>query len=288
MSSYRRKTLRLLCLSAALPCAGLASADTTNCINITSIPTVIAAQGIYCLKQDLATSQAGINAIEIQTNNVTIDCNDHRIGGLAAGIATVSTGIYAIDRVNITVRNCNVRGFRWGIAIYGSGGGHLVEDNRLDQNTEAGIMVVGDDSSIVRRNRVMNTGGRPGSTSSTAIEVLGDVIDNVVDGMHGPADVADFRADGIYPGGVGNTPGTGFVVSGNRVRNLVPKGTGVANGIGVAGTGIVVRDNNIAQPSMTPGQGVYCSLSATLYGNRITNFSQPMPFCYDAGGNVTF
>lgn len=268
---------------AALLVAGNAVADTTNCVKITSIPAVITTQGIYCLQQDLATSNPGINAIAIQTNNVTIDCNDRKIGGLAAGPATFSVGIYAVGQSNITIRNCNIRGFRWGIALYASGSGHLVEDNRLDGNTEIGIMARGGSgSSIVRRNVVIDTGGRPGYDRGEGIQVNGDAIDNVVDGVHSDGSVANFNAEGMYSEGVGS------VVVGNRVRNLAPKGTGAGNGLAVAGTGIVVRNNTIAQETPTTGQGVYCSLSATLYGNRITNYSAPMPSCYDAGGNVTF
>src|SRR5690606_14805653 len=94
---------------------------------------------------------------EVTTNNVTIDCNDFKIGGLAAGSGTATYGIYANDRFNLTVRNCNIRGFQIGI-ITTEGGGHLIEDNGLDANTYIGIRVRSSGSTI-RNNRVVDTGG---------------------------------------------------------------------------------------------------------------------------------
>src|SRR5690606_20448934 len=114
------------------------------------------------------------NAIHIAANNVTIDCNDFKIGGLAAGNASNANGIYAPAKQSATVRHCNVRGFRTGISFLDTGthtgGGHLVEDNRLDNNLEYGIYV-GGENSLVRRNRVYDTGGR---STASGINVTGD------------------------------------------------------------------------------------------------------------------
>ena len=286
--------IRLAAL-ALLAAVGLAPAQAAqsydNCTGfIDSVPTVITSQGTWCLRKDLNTALTGVIAIDIRTSNVTIDCNGFKLGGLAAGPATYSTGIYAYgQRSNITVRNCAIRGFRAGIAIYGNepGTGHLVEDNRLDHNTVQGIYVIGD-GSVVQRNRVIDTGGAPGSDRATGIVVLGDLIDNVVDGIAGAADVVDFSPEGMYSGGVGNIPGIGFVVRGNRVRNLVPKGNREAVGIGIAGYGMSVRDNVIAQYLPTTGKGVYCSTGGMLYGNHILNYSQGMFSCSDGGHNLAF
>jgi hypothetical protein len=57
-----------------------------NCSGyIDSVPAVIATQGTWCLRKDLSTAQTSGNAIEIAANNVVIDCNDFKLGGLAAG-----------------------------------------------------------------------------------------------------------------------------------------------------------------------------------------------------------
>src|SRR5690606_15410624 len=81
-----------------------------------------------------------------------------------------------------------IRGFMYGIYLYGNGAYHLVEDNRIDLSTSAGIQVEGD-GTTVRGNRVYDTGGRAGYASQ-GILVMGDAItiaDNTVAGVHSPA-----------------------------------------------------------------------------------------------------
>ena len=60
-------------------------AETTECTVINTLPYVINIQGIYCLKGDLATNMTSGNAVTVNTNNVVIDLNGHKLGGQAAG-----------------------------------------------------------------------------------------------------------------------------------------------------------------------------------------------------------
>src|SRR5207342_2989370 len=134
---------------------------------------------------DLSTSISVGQAIQIQANNVTIDCNGYKIGGLAAGTSSLAEGIYADpSRLNITVRNCGIRGYQFGIDLQGSGS--LVEDNRLDGNLYVGIQVLGDNNRV-QRNRVYDTGGVPGVNISKGISAFGDVIDNTLVGVFSAA-----------------------------------------------------------------------------------------------------
>src|SRR5204863_29243 len=73
------------------------TAETLNCTAINSVPTVITAPGIYCLTKDLTTAITTGSAIEIQTNNVVIDLNSHRLGGGAAGLGTSDFGIQFVN-----------------------------------------------------------------------------------------------------------------------------------------------------------------------------------------------
>src|SRR5690606_9038683 len=141
---------RLACLLLAAwwlaaPAPARAETSTTCTGFIDSVPAVIGTQGIWCLRRDVSTAQATGNAIEIAANNVTIDCNDFKIGGLAAGDASRANGIYAHNRKNAVIRNCNIRGFNRGILLTGESGtqdrsaGHLVEDNRVDYSLDTGI-----------------------------------------------------------------------------------------------------------------------------------------------------
>ena len=124
--------LRTSILAAAAdltcPIAAHAAESYDSCVGfIDSIPAVISTQGTWCLRRDLSTSMASGSAITVSANNVTIDCNDFKLGGLAAGNATTTKGINAMGRLNVAVRNCSVRGFLMGIAMEG-GGTYTVED----------------------------------------------------------------------------------------------------------------------------------------------------------------
>ena len=129
--------LLLLGLPCAWPNAVFAAESYDNCTGfIDTLPATISTQGTWCLRKDLGTAVTSGAAIAIATNNVTIDCNDFKLGGLAAGAGTLAYGIRAANRYNTTVRNCNIRGFFFGLQFWG--GGHTVEDNRFDVDLDAG------------------------------------------------------------------------------------------------------------------------------------------------------
>ena len=91
------KTWALPGLLAVLACKPASAAESyDNCAGfITSLPAVISSQGTWCMKQDLATAVTSGFVITVATNNVTIDCNNFKLGGLAAGAGTQASGIFA-------------------------------------------------------------------------------------------------------------------------------------------------------------------------------------------------
>lgn len=217
-----------------------ASAETTECTVIDSVPAVISSQGVYCLKQHVSGALASGAAISVNTNNVTIDCNEFKIGNLAAGPATQATGISASGRNNVTVRNCGIRGFQTGVSLLN--GNYRVEDNRLDNNTRTGIVVTGS-GSAVRRNEVIDTGGGTagGTAVAEGIRVAGgmDIVDNNISGVLAAG--ANGTVYGIYAEGLD----AGYI-TGNRVRELAPSGTGFRRGIWVqSGSRVTVKSNSV-------------------------------------------
>jgi parallel beta-helix repeat protein len=275
--------LALLCLAPA-PARAAESYD--NCTNtISSLPAVIATQGTWCFKGDLSTSIASGAAITVNTNNVTIDCNNFKLGGLAAGLGTAAYGVFANNRFNTSVRHCNVRGFYVGVFLAGvSGGGHAVEDNRFDNNTRIGIFVQGD-GSVVRRNRVFDTGlssltGTP-NIYGIATQYSVDVIDNTVSSVTATSG-AGGDAYGIAPDS--NLDGR---VIGNGVRGLLKDSTGHAYGIYNTNSGrISVRDNDIVGDGSAGSTGVLCSTATgSVRDNVISAFATAITACTDSGGN---
>ena len=283
------KTLASLALLGLVAVGARAHAAESydNCAGfIDTVPTTITSQGVWCLRKDLATGIASGAAITIATNNVTIDCNDFKIGGLAAGTATATRGIVAANRQNLRVRNCNIRGFHTGIDLDG-GGGHLVEDNNFNGNLSVGLRVSGD-GSIVRRNAVIDTGGSTlAGNLAMAIGVVTvynvDTIDNTIDGVLATGDGGNKSAIGIQT--QSNAAGT---ISGNRVRGALAAGTGTHAGITNVGSGrIAVVDNILSGSTQANGTGLSCANNqGTAVRNIVNGYPTGIVSCTDSGGNV--
>ena len=279
------RLIAIMILLAATAWTSTAKAETTLCTEITSLPANITTQGVYCLKHDLTTAMSSGTAITIASNNVTIDCNDWKIGGLAAGAGTGTVGIGGTDRVNITIRHCGVRGFLVGIYLDGtSGGGHLIEDNRLDLNTGFGLYAIGDNL-VVRRNRVLQTGGKPAASGSSAVYLSGNgvVVDNFINGDTPTGVSGNANAFGLNLG-VGP-----FQVDHNFVGGLVPLGTGVARGIWGDIYPGSYRNNMVVNSSAVAGTGIdgVASGASACSDNTVHNFATGVTNCTDAGGNVS-
>lgn len=266
-----------------------ARAETYNTCKgfITSLPATISTQGTWCLSQDVTTAITSGSAIEITTNNVTIDCNNFKIGGLAAGDASRTLGIHSLDKLNITIRNCTIRGFYGGTWLQGgasTSGGHLVEDNRFDNNLQTGLEVQGD-GSTVRGNFIYDTGGAVGQTSAHGLITMYDVdvIDNTI------ADVTSL----VDPYGMAILSNYGGVVTGNRIRGLWTV-NGYYNRIGIfanGNTNAIIQDNFIINTgtTTTSATGVYCmagsGTGSRIRNNRVLNFGVVHKDCIDDGGN---
>lgn len=267
------RTYRLISLILLLLATVSVRAETLDCTAITSLPYVITTQGIYCLTGNLSTSMTSGNAIEIQTNNVTIDLNGYKLGGLGAGDGTQARGIYSSQRKNITIKNGTIRGFRYGIYLDGGGSnlgsGHVVQDIRADGNTQAGIYVTGT-SSVVRNNQVVDSGGTTISTNAFAIGIRvagpgSQVMDNQVADTH-----ATGSGDAYSILVVNMSDGT--VVQGNRVSNISLPASGTSYGIyayGNAGStshNVAISHNIIAEMTIGIEYGTYAS---GLYAHNI-------------------
>ena len=282
----------------ATACLALpAKAETTLCTEITTLPTTISVQGTYCLKADLATAVATGNAITIATNNVTIDCNGRKLGGLGAGLTTRTQGIYANNRSNITVRDCNIRGFYRGIVLEGTGSGHVVENNALNGITYLGMRIHGEGATI-RGNRIVNVGGTDDANGTYGGILLnggsGRIVDNDIAGLttNGPASL---RA--IFVTGPRN------VIESNRISDLVAPNAGQIKAIMLVGSPdtmpmqAVLRENSVLVPPGTQGYAVWVkTASSVCRNNDLLGFdgnwldsqaSSALDACNDVGGNVT-
>lgn len=246
-------------------------AETTNCTAITSLPYTITSQGVYCFTGNLGTGMTSGNAITINVNNVTIDMNGYKLGGLAAGDNTTAIGIYANQRKNITLRNGIIRGFKWGIwfqdsSPYTASQGHLIEDILADQNTYAGLLVQGRGMTI-RRNQVVDTGGSTNTFQAYGMIINGPGNDVLSNRVVKTASTGSTNAFGIYLFSVNNS-----VVQANQVvETTSPTGDGLGILI-VDSSDVIARDNIITVADF----GLRYSTSTGLYsGNYINNTTTP-------------
>jgi hypothetical protein len=260
-----------------------AQAETFNtCAGfITSLPFTITTQGIWCLNADLTTAITSGSAITVAANNVTIDCNDFKLGGLAAGAGTTTFGIFADSRDNLNIRRCNIRGFLIGAYLL-NGSGHLIEDNRFDSNTFVGIDVTSN-RSIIRRNLIIATGGSSVSATPSGIYSSGsvDIIDNIVNGVM--ANGTNTNAYGIQTSA--NPDGS---ISGNRVRGLVKTGTASAYGILNFTSGrITLRNNDVVGDGSAGSIGLLCaSAQGRATWNVVGGFATNISTCSGTNNEI--
>jgi len=260
------RTTRHLILLNLLLLTSAVHAETTNCTAITTLPYTITTQGVYCLTGNLATSMASGSAIYIQTNNVTIDLNGFKLGGLAAGTGTTTYGIYAFQHKNITIRNGTIRGFFYGIFLndvtpYTASQGNLIEHIRVEQNTYTGIDARGR-GNIVRYNQVVDTGGRTPATGAYGIAIYGPsarILDNDISATTATNANSSYALSLFFADSA--------VVKGNRIDD-VSSGTGSTYGVLLSTSAdVLIIGNRITSAQY----GVYYLSSTGKYMNNLTS-----------------
>ena len=247
------------------------------CTSISSLPSIITVSGVYCLKSDLPTAMTTGNAIEIQTDDVTVDLNGYKLDGTAAGPGTTAYGIYANQQKNITIRNGSVHGFERGIVLndnfpYTTSQGHLIEGIRADMNTHMGIAAVGR-GNIIRNNQIVSTGGSTNNVNTFGIVAYGPgglLLNN--DTIETKEQLSGL-AYGIY---LNNSSGS--VVENNRVGNS-STGPGTSYGIYMTlSTNVLVSNNRIT--TMDNGVGYYTGSTGKYRDNLTSGCTTP----FTAGG----
>ena len=279
----RLPPLLFLAALAAMPPPAAAGESYDNCTGtIASLPATITTQGVWCMKSDLSTPITSGNAITVATNNVTIDCNQFKLGGLGAGPSSFTIGIFVDTRLNAVVRNCNIRGFETGVKMV-AGSGHVVEDNRFDGNLHVGVNVSGT-LSVIRRNLILDTGTpTPGPYTIAGVLAAGgvDVLDNTIDGA-----VAN-GSPNANAHGISYLTNSGSVVARNHVRNLLASGTGTTRGISFDHTGNAVARDNVLHGSVGTGYGIYCDAAGSLaVDNVIVDWTTAVQDCTSSGNVV--
>jgi hypothetical protein len=277
----------LLLLGAMAPRAVVAAEKSASCGSvIVSLPATIDTPGSWCLTANLTTNIVSGNAIAIAANNVVLDCNGFRIDGYGAGDTSSAVGISATGRRNITIRNCEVRGFLFGAYLddqsQPTSGRHLVEDNVFNQNHYVGVYV-GGDGSTVRRNQVLQTQAPASGGAAFALETSGvvDIVDNTI--YH--VEATDAAAIGILTNfNVGGT------VRGNRIAWVgLDSGTGpvLAMRHQNASARMTIRGNVLSGDASAGSIGIECNTTTDVTkSNSILGWDIAISECANNGNTI--
>ena len=253
------KTCRTL-LALALGILPAAAIQAQTVIN--SLPYTISTPGDYVLGGNLAyngngTSDGTTAAITFAVGNVTLDFAGHFISGLGAGSGTTATGLYGLNRANITVQNGTVVGFQRGIffeGVVGSGGnntGNVVTNVRLPSNTFLGVQFNYPTTCRVEGCQVNKVGGTIGNGANSS-------------------------TFGIY------AFGGSVMIRNNQVSSVTPVGAGTSYGIYCSSSATHFVVGNQVD---TCGVGVFMSAGGKRQDNLTANCTTAFSGGTDAGGN---
>jgi hypothetical protein len=290
-SAMTAKFLALLCVLAAMglsaaPAHAAKSFDHCQYF-VDSVPTTISTPGVWCLRQDLKVLSPTNSAINIQASNTTLDCKDFMLDGTALSSDVAQWGIVSDQQHGVTIRNCNVKGFLYGIAIYNTTSfGNSIVNNRISQNYSGGIDVVGD-GSVVRGNTILNTVSQADGVGACGISAAGsiDIIDNLIAGVR----ATNSNTCGIVASDGSGVGFKGHIIS-NRVRGLT---AGITSNPSVAiyivgADHTVVRDNDITGDALPLTYGLWCrGATGVVTGNVIKGMATSLAECNLAGLNDT-
>jgi glucose/arabinose dehydrogenase len=252
------------------------------CQPIVTLPYTITGQGRYCFVRNLSTNQTTGAAITIDSDFVVLDLKGFKLGGGGAGLGTQATGVLALERRNVTVRNGNIRGFHRAVFLddqtvdASASQGHVVEGLRLDENTFAALEIHGT-GNIIRGNQVVTTGGT--TSSGPNVDIYG--VRSRGPGMRVLGnDVSDTVGVGTGSGIAIDLLATAAVVERNRLANdAAPT---ASFGIRVAGTDIQVVNNRMS----LFGSGVFFVGGNGKYRDNVTSgVGTPYTGGTDAGNN---
>ena len=278
-----RNALCLVVLLSAWSATGQAASSFDGCSGtIAALPAVISTQGTWCFEGDRSTLLATGAAIKVNTNNVTIDCNGFKLTGTGAGEGTATIGIQAVGRVNVTVRDCHIRGFR--VAVQGGGSAFRILGNRLESSTQRALSISGDHHTI-RGNLITDTGGSTlgdGAALGVVLSGSGDILDNTIGGVVARSG----GGGGAWGIQVSDDDGPALAnIVGNRIRDVIPDGP-VSVGIRNVSSGPVTIADNVMFGTGA-GIGISCAnAKGAVRGNSVMRFATGLSGCPSDGGNV--
>ncbi|HKZ49690.1 MAG TPA: right-handed parallel beta-helix repeat-containing protein, partial [Candidatus Nanoarchaeia archaeon] len=125
---------------------GIALINVSGCTNLTITNET------YQLNTSLVGTQVGRNmCIDVQADNVTLDC----LGLSLTNNDAISAGVESIFHNNLTMRNCNITDYYFGVNLTGTNNS-LIENGFIISNDHTGIVLAASANVTVFNNTVYN------------------------------------------------------------------------------------------------------------------------------------
>lgn len=199
-------------------------------------------------------------SVEVEADDVTLDCTGHSISGpgTRAEDEFGFIGILLDGRTGVTVKNCRVSGFDYGMLLTarlgsGSDGNRLI-DNAVFGNRLDGIRVTESDDNVVTGN-IASSNGQHGfaSVGNSNILMRNQAFDNALTGFA----IGVGHQDNAFYENISSRNGSqGFAIVGTGhmfVRNLATDNGEVGFGVNGLGSRSITLKGNIASSNRGGG-----------------------------------
>jgi len=260
----------------------------SNCTNLNS-------SGIWYLTQDIIDSTA-VTCMNITAENVTLDCQDHKIDGTFTLNGASGDNKYAIysNQFNTTIRNCEITNWQTGIYLETGADNGNITNNALQylygfegQNetknpggNAIGIYILSSEN-VVYNNRISSLTGGTGAShsgyyrsgvsggnaigiylsSSSSNNIYSNNISSLTGGTGGDSRYGATAGEGGTAVGIYLSSSSSNNIYSNNISSLTG-GTGGGGGTTTGGSGGTVT-------------GIYLSSSSSnnIYSNNISSLT---------------
>ncbi len=224
---------------------------TLNCPNITLPGTYTMTTINYTGAPNSASPLTGASCVRINSSNVVFDCAGHSITNNSAG---QTFGILVAGPVtNVTVQNCNVFNYNYGIYYYSSNNSNIL-DNVANNDNNTGIYLDSSNNATLSNNIANNNTFYGIFFNSSNNVVSNNSAGNNYDGIAFSSHSANMYNNTLSNNTASNNSNYGIVFDTSNNTALY---NNIANNNGYAGIGIGTSSNSTISNNSVVNNGAW-------------------------------
>jgi parallel beta-helix repeat protein len=218
--------------------------------NISACGALSSSNTVYILTQDITDYPR--TCITFEADNITLDCQGHRIDGTTKYGIGMYYGVYAKGKSNSTIRNCNISDFYYGI-YFDSSSNNVISNVTLKSHWKEGIYLLYSSSNILS-NIIANSNDDCGiSLYSSSSNILSNITTN---SNYNSGIIISFSDNNTLFNVTTNFNGEDgvnlFTSSFNTLSNIIAK-SNARSGINLQSTNFIITGNE----KMTDNNKIY-------------------------------